>query len=192
MCHRERPLWRLCYVIAARLESVTWEAVGRSAGDAVVELYREHGAWLLGLLEVFVGDRATAEDLAQEAFLRTYRAWGRIGDHDRAVGYLRATALNLARSGFRRRLVALKHRTGPARDAAGADEAVVLRDEQREVIDALRGLPDRQRECLVLRFYGELSEAEIADSLGISTNTVKTHTRRGLAALEVTLGGDRR
>ena len=171
---------------------MSWSFGGQlSANEAIVQLYREHAAWLLGLLEVFVGDRATAEDLAQEAFLRTYRAWSRIGDQDRAAGYLRTTALNLARSGFRRRVVALRHRGAPPRDHVGADEVVVLRDEQREVVDALRELPRRQWECLVLRFYGDLSEAEIASTLGISANTVKTHTRRGLEALELRLEGTR-
>jgi len=162
-----------------------------SADVALAELYRSHGAWLVGLLEVLVGNRAAAEDLAQEAFLRTYRAWPRLRDHDRAAGYLRTTALNLARSGFRRRLVELRHASGPARDPLGADVQVVLRDEQREVIAALRTLPARQRECVVLRFYGELSETEIAAAVGISVNSVKTHMRRGLAALEARLGEDR-
>jgi RNA polymerase sigma-70 factor (sigma-E family) len=178
---------------SARVSVVGWgdpEAFGAaiSADEALVDLYREHGSWLVGLLTVFVGDRVTAEDIAQEAFLRVYRAWPRLRDEDRAVGYLRTTALNLARSGFRRRLVALRHGAKTERDAAAADEAVILRDEQRAVIAALRGLPTRQRECLVLRFYGELSEAEIASAIGISASSVKTHTRRGLAALEERLG----
>jgi len=162
-----------------------------SADAALAALYRSHGAWLVGLLDVFVGNHATAEDLAQEAFLRTFRAWPRLRDHDRAVGYLRTTALNLARSGFRRRVVEMRHASGPARDHLGADVQVVLREDQREVIAALRTLPARQRECVVLRFYGELSETEIATTIGISVNSVKTHMRRGLAALEARLEEDR-
>lgn len=170
---------------SARVDVVSWTFEERvPADEAIADLYRSHASWLLGLLEVFVGDRATAEDLAQEAFLRTYRAWPRLLDQERAAGYLRTTAVNLARSGFRRRLVAWKHRPSPPRDASGADEAVVLHDEQRVVVEALRSLPARQRQCLVLRYYGELSEAEIAATIGISANTVKTHTRRGLEALE--------
>ena len=170
--------------------------VGAGAGaepadEALADLYRLHSRWLLGLVETLVGDRATAEDVVQEAFVRMHRAWPRLRDHDRAVGYLRTTALNVARSGFRRRMVAFRHRQPPERDAVGADEGVVLRDEQRQLIDALRTLPGRQRECLVLRFYGELSETEIATTLGISNNSVKTHTRRGLTALEARLGPER-
>jgi len=175
----------------ARLAIVGWgdeRLTGEVSADvALAGLYRSHGAWLVGLLEVFVGNRATAEDLAQEAFLRTYRAWPRLRDQDRAAGYLRSTALNLARSGFRRRLVEMRHASSPARDELGADVQVVLREEQREVIAALRTLPARQRECVVLRFYGELSETEIASAVGISVNSVKTHMRRGLAALEARL-----
>ncbi|HMC71787.1 MAG TPA: sigma-70 family RNA polymerase sigma factor, partial [Mycobacteriales bacterium] len=131
------------------------------------------------------------EDVVQEAFVRVHRAWPRLRDHERAAGYLRTTALNIARSGFRRRMVALRHRPSPAPDADAADARVVLREDQQEVVAALRTLPTRQRECLVLRFYGDLSEAQIAQTLGISNNSVKTHARRGLAALETRLGGTR-
>src|SRR5947208_2990411 len=77
---------------------------------ALVDLYRDHAKELVEMLWVFVGDKGTAEDIVQEAFLRLHRAWPRL-DHTRSLaGYLRATAFNLARSGFRRRLVALRHR----------------------------------------------------------------------------------
>ena len=163
----------------------------RAAVDELADLYRQHAGWLLGLIEVFVGDRAAAEDIVQEAYVRLHRAWPRLREPERAAGYLRVTALNLARSGFRRRLVALRHPETPQADVAGADHTVLLRDEQRVVIAALRTLATRQRECLVLRFYGELSELEIAHTLGISPNSVKTHMRRGLAALEARLGAQR-
>ena len=163
----------------------------RAAGEELADLYREHASWLLGLVRVLVGDVAAAEDIVQEAFVRLHRAWPRLREPERAAGYLRVTALNLARSGHRRRLVALRHLEAPPAAAAGADQHVLRRDEQRAVIAALRKLPTRQRECLVLRVYGELSETEIAQTLGISPNSVKTHTRRGLAALEARLGADR-
>ncbi|MEY2430723.1 MAG: hypothetical protein QOC92_448 [Acidimicrobiaceae bacterium] len=170
---------------------VGWPAGAGSVDDALAELYQEHSRWLLGLVEALVGDRATAEDVVQEAFVRLHRAWPRLRDHDRAAGYLRVTALNLARSGFRRKLIALRYRPPTAEDERAADDSVVLREQQREVIAALRALPRRQRECLVLRFYGELSEFEIATTLGISNNSVKTHTRRGLAAMESRLESGR-
>ena len=171
----------------ATVAVVGWEAVETSADEAVADLYRSHGAWLVGLLEVFVGDRPTAEDVAQEAFVRVHRAWPRLRDPERAAGYLRVTALNIARSGFRRRIVAQRHRPEPAAAAEGADTGVVLRDEQRAVIEAIRTLPRRQRECVVLKFYGDLSESEIGATLRISPNSVKTHMRRGMAALQAQL-----
>jgi RNA polymerase sigma-70 factor (sigma-E family) len=174
-------------VSLVKAAAVGWEPERATADVALVALYREHATRLVGMLTVYVGSQAAAEDLAQEAFLRTYRAWGRVRDEDRASSYLYRTAFNLARSGFRRRLVALRHRPDPAPDVRAAADDVVLRDDQRAVIEALRSLPDRQRECLVLRFYGELRESEIASTLAISPNSVKTHVRRGLAALEARL-----
>ena len=97
--------------------------------------------------------------------------------------YLRATVMNLARSRMRRRLVARRRVEPTVRPAMSAEEHVVLLDDQQEVLDAVRSLPRRQRECLVLRYYLDLSEAEIASTLGISNGSVKSHSHRGLAAL---------
>ena len=105
-------------------------------------------------------------------------------DRSRVLAYLRTTAFNLARSGFRRRIVALRHRPTAAPNAPSAESGVVLREDQAEVAAALRRLSGRQRECVVLRFWGGLSDSEIATSTGLSVNSVKTHLRRGLAALE--------
>jgi RNA polymerase sigma-70 factor (sigma-E family) len=174
-------------VSLAKAAVVGWEPERVTADDALVALYREHATRLVGMLTVYVGSQAAAEDLAQEAFLRTYRAWERVRDEDRAAAYLYKAAFNLARSGFRRRLVALRHRPEPTPAVRAAVDDVVLRDDQRAVVDALRNLPARQRECLVLRFYADLSESEIASTLAISPNSVKTHVRRGLAALEARL-----
>lgn len=157
-----------------------------SAAEGVEALFRAHGDELVGMLWVFVGDRALAEDLAQEAFVRLFGAWDRLDDTSRAVGYLRATAFNLARAGFRRaRLVGREAALGVSEAADDLPEwRAVLRDDQQQVIEALRGLAPRQRECLVLRFWAEMSGPEIAEALQISANSVKTHTRRGLRGLE--------
>jgi RNA polymerase sigma-70 factor (sigma-E family) len=154
----------------------------------LTDLYRSHAKELVEMLWVFVGDRATAEDIVQEAFIRVHRAWPRLRDRGSLVPYLRSTAFNLARSGFRRRLVALRHRPSPTPDAASAEAGVLLREDQREVAEALRGLAARQRECVVLRYWAGLSDAEIATTLSISVNSVKTHLRRGLGGLERRLG----
>jgi RNA polymerase sigma-70 factor (sigma-E family) len=156
--------------------------------DAFVEdMFRVHGLSLLKLARLFVDDRNAAEDLVQEAFIRLARSASRIEDASRAPAYLRSIVLNLARDHNRRGLVSLRHRSPLDDRVPGVDDEVTLRDDQRRVLDALRDLPDRQRACLVLRYYDELGVDEIADNLGISRNSVKTHLQRGLAALEAAL-----
>ncbi|GAC1597511.1 MAG: SigE family RNA polymerase sigma factor [Acidimicrobiales bacterium] len=163
----------------------TYLPVSGSFDDALAELYRAHAKALVEMLWVFVGERAEAEDLCQEAFIRLHRVWNRI-DRTADVGaYLRTIAFNLARSGFRRHQIA--RRLHPLPDAAGApaaDEGVELRTDQRELLGALRRLPARQRECVVLRYWQEQSDTEIAVTLGISPNSVKTHLRRAMDSLE--------
>ena len=156
-------------------------------GPDLVDLYRDYAGDLLEMLWVYVGDKATAEDLVQESFIRLHRAWPRL-DHSGSIrAYLRSIAFNLARSGFRRRVVALRHRPHRAFPADSAEMDVILREDQQEVATALRTLPDRQRQCVLLRYWIELGDQEIASELGISVNSVKTHLRRGLAALEAKL-----
>jgi RNA polymerase sigma-70 factor (ECF subfamily) len=139
-------------------------------------------------VRLFVDDRNAAEDLVQEAFIRLARAAHRIEDHAKAAAYLRSIALNLARDHNRRGLVSLRHHLPLDDRRASLEDEIVLRDDQRQVIDALRELPHRQRECLVLRYYHELGIDDIAETLGVSRNSVKTHLQRGLAALEDLLG----
>jgi RNA polymerase sigma factor (sigma-70 family) len=97
--------------------------------------------------------------------------------------YLRATVMNLARSRMRRRLVARRRVEPVSAVSASPEEHAVLLSDQQDVLDAVRALPRRQRECIVLRYYLDLSEAEIASTLGISAGSVKSHSHRGLAAL---------
>ena len=152
------------------------------AGDGVEALFRREASALLGMMVAFLGDRAAAEDVVQEAFVQVQRAWPRI-DPQRAPAYLRTTAFNLARSGLRRRAVAGRHQPERPGPGAGADDRVVLADDQRAVIVAIRNLPLRQRECVTLRYYADLTDREIGSTLGISANSVKTHLRRALATL---------
>jgi RNA polymerase sigma-70 factor (sigma-E family) len=160
-------------------------AVRSDAGvvsGSVDDLYRREASDLLAMLTAFLGDRAAAEDVVQEAFVRVQRSWHRIG-HGKEVPYLRTTAFNVARSQLRHRAVVAGFRPDRRRHAAAADDGVVLAEDQRAVVAALRALPVRQRECVVLRFYADLSESAFASTLGISPNSVKTHLRRGMAAL---------
>lgn len=162
-------------------------AVAVDRDDALRDLYQDHYRSLVRLAALLVDDRETAEDVVQDAFVKAYRSWGRINDPAAAPAYLRSIVCNTARSRLRRRGVAARHRPSLPPDAAGADEAALLSEDRREVIDALRALPRRQRECLVLRYYLDCSEAEIASTLGISTGSVKSHASRGIAALATRL-----
>jgi RNA polymerase sigma factor (sigma-70 family) len=157
----------------------------------VVALFREHGPSLVRMARLFVDDRNAAEDIVQEAFIRLSRSAHRIEDRSRAAAYLRSIVLNLARDHNRRGLVSLRHQLPADTGPASFEDELELRDDQRRVIDALRTVAPRQRDCLVLRYYVELPIAEIAATLGISENSVKTHLKRGLVALEDRLGVER-
>ncbi len=156
----------------------------------VADMFRAEGVSLVRLARLFVDDRNAAEDLVQEAFIRLARSARRIEDPARAPAYLRSIVLNLARDHNRRGLVSLRHRSPIVDVAAGVDDELAVREDQRQVLDALRDLPARQRACLVLRYYDELGIDDIAATLGVSRNSVKTHLQRGLAALEARLAAD--
>ncbi len=189
------PRWLAA--IVARLDSAE---VGANADDSaamsaarslVIQLFELEGQALVRLARLFVDDRNAAEDLVQEAFIRLARSAHRIREPDRAPAYLRSIVVNLARDHNRRGLVSLRHHL-PFDDTRAATEDVIdLSDDQAEVVDALRDLPRRQRDCLVLRYYEEQGVDEIATTLGISRNSVKTHLTRGMQALRDALGESR-
>ncbi len=161
-------------------------------GDALVaELFEQEAAALVRLARLFTDDRNAAEDLVQEAFIRLHHATDRIEDRTRAAAYLRSIVLNLARDHNRRGLMSLRHFEALTPEASpdALDDRIVLDEQQAAVIDALHALSPQQRDCLVLRFYLELSEQEAAETLGISPNSVKTHCRRGFDRLRVRLEG---
>jgi RNA polymerase sigma-70 factor (sigma-E family) len=157
------------------------ETVGADA--ALSELHRSHYRSCLRLAAVLVDDPASAEDVVQEAFVNVYRSWHRVRSLDAAPAYLRSAVLNTARSRLRRRQTAEKHRPAPAGNAPGADDYVLANERHQLLLEALRALPRRQRECVTLRYYEELTEQETADALGLSIGAVKSNTSRGLAAL---------
>ena len=155
----------------------------------MITLFRQEASSLVRLARLFVDDRNAAEDLVQEAFIRLARSAHRLRDPEKAPAYLRSIVLNLARDHNRRGLVSLRHHL-PSDDQAAVEDEITLREDQQRVIDALRELPHRQRDCIVLRYYDELGIDDIATTLGISRNSVKTHLSRGLDALERRLGSD--
>lgn len=162
-----------------------------AADELVVHLFDQEAASLVRLARLFTDDRNAAEDLVQEAFIRLHRSADRIQDPAKAAPYLRSIVLNLARDHNRRGLMSLRHRSAMEPDVPSApmEDLVVDSVDHQRVIDALRDLAPRQRDCLVLRFYFGLTEREIGAELGISANSVKTHCRRGLAHMELHLGG---
>ncbi|MDT4916023.1 MAG: hypothetical protein QOH89_723 [Pseudonocardiales bacterium] len=154
-------------------------------------LYTAHWRYLVRLAVLLVDDRAGAEDVVQDAFLALHRRAGTLRDPDAALGYLRASVVNLSRSVLRRRQVARKHlKVAEPEATAGADHDVLVRDEHRAALAAVRALPRHQREVLILRYWSGLSEREIAQTLGIAPGSVKSAASRGLATLQQVLGGN--
>jgi RNA polymerase sigma-70 factor (sigma-E family) len=155
------------------------------------QIYRTQRLAMVRLALLLVDDRETAEDVAQDAFAALHRRWDSLSTQDAAIGYLRACVVNGARSVLRRRRT-VRRNPQPAEDlltVGPADGRVLLAEEHREVIAALRQLPARQREVIVLRYWSELSEPEIASTLGISIGSVKSSASRGRDAIAAILGG---
>ena len=157
----------------------------QDARQAVSALYEAHAVGLIRLAVVMLGDRPAAEDVVQEAFYGLYRRWDQLHDPGNAQRYVRSSVLNGCRSALRRlQREARSARPDASLETSESAEALALVNaEHREVLGALHRLPARQREALVLRFYLELPEPEIARSMGISQGTVKSTTSRALAAL---------
>jgi RNA polymerase sigma-70 factor (sigma-E family) len=154
-------------------------------------LYRAHWRYLVRLAALLVDDVASAEDVVQDAFVALHRRAGALRDPDAALAYLRASVVNLSRSVLRRRQVARKHlRVAEPEETAPADHDVLVRDEHRAALAAVRALPRYQREVLILRYWSGLSEREIAQTLGIAPGSVKSAASRGMATLQRVLGGE--
>jgi RNA polymerase sigma-70 factor (sigma-E family) len=154
-----------------------------SADDAVTDLYAAYYRSLVRTAALLLGQQSHAEEIVQDAFVAMHGKWGRLRDPDKAAAYLRSMVVNRSRSALRRRVVEDKHRPLAGPDEPSAEYGALVLLERDRVMTALRTLPGRQREALVLRYYADLSEAEIADAMGISRGAVKSHASRGLAAL---------
>jgi RNA polymerase sigma-70 factor (sigma-E family) len=155
------------------------------ARAAVTALYREHATGLIRLAYITSGSRSVAEDVVQEAFCGLYRRWAQLSDTDKALAYVRSSVLNGCRSAWRR--AQRRPRVVHLPPAASAEAAALTAEDQREVVAALQRLPDRQREALVLRFYLDLTDTQIADAMRISPGTVRSTIHRGIAALGIVL-----
>src|SRR4051812_20175799 len=154
-----------------------------AAPITIDDLYRTHRIQMVQLAILLVDDLASAEDVVQEAFAGLYRNWGGLRDRSAAIGYLRTAVINGSRSMLRRRRTARAYVPPHSADARSAESMAMLTAEHQSVISALEQLAPRQREILVLRYYGGLSEAEIAETTGLSTGTVKSTASRAVAKL---------
>jgi RNA polymerase sigma-70 factor (sigma-E family) len=164
--------------------------LGWDADRAVTAIYSEHYRSLVRLAAFLVRDTATAEEVVQDSFVAMHGAWRRLRDTDKALSYLRQSVVNRSRSVLRHRMVVDKNTPKPPPDMPSAEHGAIVQLERSAVISALRALPDRQREALVLRYYADLSEAQIACAMGISRGAVKSHTARAMSALRAVLERD--
>jgi RNA polymerase sigma-70 factor (sigma-E family) len=164
--------------------------VDLDADRAVTELYGTQYRALVRLAALLVRDVATAEEVVQDSFIAMHASWRRLRDTDKALSYLRQAVVNKSRSVLRHRVVMDRNAPKPAPDVPSAEQGALTLLERSAVVEALRKLPVRQREALVLRYYADLSEAQIASTMGISRGAVKSHTARGMSALRTVLEGE--
>jgi RNA polymerase sigma-70 factor (sigma-E family) len=158
-------------------------AAARDADAAVTELYAAHYRPLVGLAALLLRNQATAEEVVQDAFVAMHSRWRRLRDTDKALGYLRRSVINGSRSVLRHRMVVERAAAQPPPDAPSAEQDAMTLFERSAMVAALDRLPLRQREALVLRFYADMSSAQIASAMGIGASAVKGHTARALSSL---------
>ena len=161
-----------------------------AAEQALAELYTLHYKPLVRLSALLLRDIGAAEEVVQDAFIEMHKGWNRLRDTEKALSYLRQAVVNRSRSVLRHRVVVDRNAPKPAPDMPSAEHGAFALLERSAVIAALRQLPERQREAVVLRFYADMSEAQIADAMGISRGAVKSHTSRAMAALRSVLEPD--
>jgi len=158
-------------------------AADRDATHIAAALYITHYRALVRLAVLLVSDVATAEEVVQDAFVAMHANWRRLKDNGKALSYLRQCVVNKSRSVLRHRMVVDRNALQSLPDMPSAEQGAMALLERSAVVAALHGLPERQREALVLRYYAEFSEAQIASAMGISRGAVKSHTSRAISAL---------
>jgi RNA polymerase sigma-70 factor (sigma-E family) len=173
---------RLAEARAADAVAADWDAAGGAAA-----LYIAYYRPLVRLAALLVHDLATAEEVVQDSFVAMHANWARLRVGGKASSYLRQCVVNRSRSVLRHRVVVDRKVLQPPPDVPSAEQGAITLLERSAVVAALHGLPPRQREALVLRYYAELSQAEIASAMGISRGAVKSHTARGMSALRYVL-----
>lgn len=157
------------------------------ADAAIADLYGAHYKSLVRLATLLVHDISTAEEVVQDSFVALHAGLHRLRDSEKTLSYLRAAVVNRSRSVLRHRVVVDRNAPKAAPDMPSAEHGAMALLERSSVVAALRLLPERQREVVVLRFYGDLSEAQIAATMGITRGAVKSHTSRAMSALRSVL-----
>jgi RNA polymerase sigma-70 factor (sigma-E family) len=172
----------------AATEAVACASASSADADAqITALYGAHYRSLVRLATLLVHDIATAEEVVQDSFVALHAGLHRLRDSEKTLSYLRAAVVNRSRSVLRHRAVVDRNVPKPNPDMPSAEHGAMALLERSLVVAALRALPERQREVVVLRFYGDLSEAQIAMTMGITRGAVKSHTSRAMAALRSVL-----
>ena len=185
---RYRRLLATAPPTAAAPAAATPDMTARVPDEPFIVLYHAHYARLVRTAALLVGDVATAEDVVQDCFIAMHRAWWRLRDTNSTLSYLRRSVINRSRSVLRHRAVADRHPPMLAPELPSAEESALAMVQRSSVLAALRTLPSRQREAVVLRYYADLSEAQTATAMGISTGAVKAHTARAKDSLRAMLG----
>ena len=151
------------------------------------DLYDAHWSGMVRLAALLLGSSDQAEEVVQDGFVAVHQRRDQFENLGHAGAYLRMTVVNRCRSVHRHRAVVNRHRPEAKGGPETPESALTRAETHDEVLAALRTLPTRQREVLILRFYSEASEAEIAETLGISRGAVKSHAHRGMLALRQSL-----
>lgn len=159
---------------------VQWDA-----DHALTAMYGDHYRCLVRLAWLLVQDVTTAEDVVQDSFVAMHTAWRRLRDSDRALAYLHQSVVNRSRSVRRHRAMVGRNASQPGSGMPSAALRAPPSLEHAAMIRALRSLSARQREALALKYYGNLSEAQVASAMGVSQGAVKRHVARAIAALRV-------
>ncbi len=176
------------------MASGTARPVARTVVDdaTLTEVVEAHWTALLRLAVLLVGDEASAQDVVQECCERVWRVKPPVGDREHLIAYLRTSVVNRSRSVHRRRRTAERYLPFlRMQHVSAADRELVVREDQRELLAALARLPNRQREVLILRYWADLSESQIAATLGIAQGTVKSTAHRALSVLQERLEATR-
>jgi len=166
--------------------------VGPVDQAGVTELFRAHHLELVRLAVMMTGDLATAEDVVQDVYERLHRRWPAMRTSGGGLAYARASVLNGCRSAHRRAVVRRKQVVRLAGERPHGSDTEAVAADRGELADALRALPPRQREVLVLRYFCDLDVAEISAMLRIGPSSVRSAISRGLGALAAALGEDER